>query len=71
MGDVEDLQYAEYQRQTQGDDEQPRGLNQAIENDRQKEIHGGGVTRVVGGQKKAARSLITRRLMYSLDTNAA
>ena len=71
MGDVEDLQYAEYQRQAEGDDEQPRGLNQAIENDRQKEIHGGGVTRVVGGQKKAARSSITRRRVCSLDTGEA
>jgi hypothetical protein len=56
MGDVEDLQYAEHQRQPKGDDEQPRGLDQAIENDRQKEIHGSGVTRVVGGQNKAAQS---------------
>ena len=52
MGDVEDLQYAEYQRQAEGDDEQPRGLNQAIENDRQKEIHGGGVTQIIGGQEQ-------------------
>ena len=34
-------------------------------------IHGGGVTRVVGGQKKAARSLTARRLVDSLDTKAA
>jgi hypothetical protein len=70
MGDVEDLQYAEYQCHAESDDEQPRGLNQAIENNRQKEIHGGGVTQVVGG-RKAARSLIARRLVVSADTNTA
>ena len=48
MGDIEYLQYAEDQRQAEGDDEQPRGLNQAIENNRQKEIHGVGVTRIIG-----------------------
>ena len=50
MGDIEYLQYAEDQRQAEGDDKQPRGLNQAIENNRQKEIHGVGVTRIMGGQ---------------------
>jgi hypothetical protein len=56
MGDVEYLQYAEHQRQAEGDDEQPRRLNQAIENNRQKEIHGVAVTRIIGGQESAART---------------
>ncbi len=30
MGDIEYLQYAEDQRQAEGDDEQPRGLDQAM-----------------------------------------
>jgi hypothetical protein len=56
MGDIENLQDAEDQRQAKGDNEQPRCLNQAIENDRQKEIHGVAVTRIIGGQESAART---------------
>ena len=51
-----------------GDDEQPRSLNQAIENDRQKESHG-GESRGSSVAEKGAE-LNTRR-MWSLDTSAA
>ena len=74
MGDVEDLQDAEYQRQPQRDDEQPRGLNQAVENDRQKEVHCAGFmpidwragnatrSRYLSGQapRRACRSTVER-----------
>ena len=40
MGDVENLQHAEHQRQPQRDDEKPGRLNQPVEHDRQKEVHG-------------------------------
>src|SRR3954462_6815384 len=39
MGDVENLQYAEYQRQPQCNDEKPGSLNQPVDNDGQKEVH--------------------------------
>jgi hypothetical protein len=47
MGDVENFQHSENQRQPQGDDEKPRCLNQPIEDDRQKEVHGVGFTMVI------------------------
>src|SRR5947209_18229222 len=40
VGDVEDFQYAEYQRQPQGNDEQPGCLNKPIENYCEKQVHG-------------------------------
>ena len=40
VSDVENLEHAEYQRQSQGNDEQPGSLDQPVENNRQKQIHG-------------------------------
>jgi hypothetical protein len=34
VGDVEDLEDAEDERQPQGDDEQPRGVRDAVDQDR-------------------------------------
>ena len=65
MGNVEDLQDAEDQRQAQGHDEQPRGLNQAIEHDRQKEIHGDGFTLIIGGQDSGANLKLAPLPNYS------
>src|ERR1700687_1488203 len=40
MGDIENRENAEYQRQSQRNNEQPGSLNQPVDNDRQKEVHG-------------------------------
>src|SRR5260370_30630957 len=40
MGDIENFEKAEYQRKSQRNNEQPGSLNQPVDNDRQKEVHG-------------------------------
>ena len=40
VSDIKNLEHTEYQRQPQGNDEQPGSLDQPVENNRQKQIHG-------------------------------
>ena len=39
MGEVENLQHAEDERQPERDDEQPRGVDDAVDQDRRREFH--------------------------------
>ncbi len=50
MGDVENFENAEYERQPQCNDEKPGSLNQTIENNRQKEVHGAVFLLIIAGE---------------------
>ena len=68
MGDVEDFQHAEYQREPQRHDKQPRSLNQAVEDDGQEKVHGREFRREVADSKQRRERMGPCRCMLALSS---